>query len=333
MNINILLETKNEYSEEIITSLTPYIKKHFLSIYSDVKSKNKNHRYILKEFQTGLSVISKWTEDDKQNVHDTISKKINWLDDLINAFFVTKSKIIASANHIDQQVTMVFETATEFIHKCFLKTARELWKRPDLLYDRVSKVEHQKNLQQLEELIRVSIAQTIRDTFQIREIFRMGTKRQVQKVESTENCTLVEYKPDDQDTLLEDMGEEDDEISSEEDYDEDEEEEDDEEQLDEVDEIGEQNDLNNHEMEVWNPEATLSPDMIHTEPDESETDEYQLEEDVDIMQLEKKTETEIKNLTIVGNDNILSEVIEDEEVETNDEPLTKSDHEIENEFF
>ena len=40
-DLNMLLETKQEYTEELVRALGPYIKSHYLEVYDRVKTKNK----------------------------------------------------------------------------------------------------------------------------------------------------------------------------------------------------------------------------------------------------------------------------------------------------
>ena len=312
-DLNILLETKNEYTQELVSALTPALMKHFSSVYNNILARNKIHRLILKEFQQGLAGTAEWTDDDKRIVYKEIKSKVDWIDNLVNSFFVTKSKILASVNHQDHPLSMTMETAQEFVYKCHLNTARELWKRPDLFYNRVSNIQQQKNLEQLRNLIHHSIKQTIRSSLPLREILKLNARRsEVQEIEVTDKETHVKYQQDEEiQEEPETFDEEDDEYAS------DEEDSDDDEETEEEDAYDEESEVDEDEEHEDNDDINIvlppqeSPNIDHL---------YDVEEPFDITDDNVIEGTDDTDDPIIAQE--VGEIIEDIVTKTIEEEQT-----------
>ena len=61
---------------------------------------------------------------------------------------------------------------TTFIHKSYINIAREVWKNPYLFDDNIPGHEYQRNMKQLEDMIKLTIEDTIRRQLPIKEILR-----------------------------------------------------------------------------------------------------------------------------------------------------------------
>ena len=84
-NISLLVDAKKEYTQELISILTPHIYDGIESIYNDSKT-NSQHQYKLKVFQLLLKEIPKWNQDIIDNETERILKMTNcdYIDKLIS---------------------------------------------------------------------------------------------------------------------------------------------------------------------------------------------------------------------------------------------------------
>ena len=109
---------------------------------------------------------------DKEVNRIVTDSQCDWLDDLITAVFISHTKILASLGNNSKKVNLTIPKITNFIHKCYINSAREMWKNPYLYDENVSSSEYQKNIKIIEDLIEESIEQTIRKALPVKEILR-----------------------------------------------------------------------------------------------------------------------------------------------------------------
>lgn len=334
----MLLQTKNEYLHELVNVLKPYIVEHFQEMYNEVKSQNKIHKYILREFQNKLCVVSKWSEEQKQDMYSKIKHDSEWIEKLINSVFVMKTQVLTSikSGHISVHI----ENPENFIHKCFLNTSRMLWKRPDILYHRVSDFEIQKKKKEFEDMIRHVVKETIRKSLPMKDILNTYLKEAtttVKSIDRDENHTYITYGGD-QDPLAHEQVDdacEDDEVASEDhEITEGEIGSDDEDDggtsVDHEMSDGEViEDVANDEEASEASEASEDSEASHaSEITEAETEDESVEEDetsIDIdlhnivlektNQSEKEIESDIKSIEIDCNENIMSFLLDKEQRE------------------
>ena len=187
-NINILVEAKKEYTNQLQKILRPRIYEGFKSIYEDIinlssKELEENKiqtSSIVKTFQKTLKEIPQWNNDMIKNEHNRIETLSNcdYLENLIEAVFITNTKILTSVqiNKKSQNIKINIPQSPYFIHKCYMKCAIELYKNP-YIFDQ-SKIltpkEKHNNLREALQLIDLSINNAISDLLPIRDILKTG---------------------------------------------------------------------------------------------------------------------------------------------------------------
>ena len=154
-NSSIFSLAKIEYNKQLIDVLKYPIYDKFKSIYDE----SKNHDSIINGFRLKLNDIPKWNTDILENEIENIINLSNcdWIDDLITAVFVSHIKILASINNKEKQINLVIPKSINFIHKCFINIARELWKNPYLFDESITGWEYQRNIKMIESIIIESI--------------------------------------------------------------------------------------------------------------------------------------------------------------------------------
>jgi hypothetical protein len=174
INSPVFAQAKIEYTKQLIDVLKIPIYEGLQSIYSDSKQTYADTDELPNIFRKNIENIPKWNVDMIENEVDRIVRVSNcdWLEDLITAVFISHTKILASLGNNSKRVNLTIPKSSNFIHKCYINSAREIWKNPYLFDESVSSSEYQKNIKYIEDLIEESIHQTIRKALPVKEILR-----------------------------------------------------------------------------------------------------------------------------------------------------------------
>ena len=176
INSPVFAQAKIEYTKQLIDVLK-------LPIYEGLQKIYGNSKRIFADgyedelpniFRKQIENVPKWNSDFIENEVDRIIRVSNcdWLDDLITAVFISHTKILASLGNNSKRVNLTIPKTSNFIHKCYINSAREMWKNPYLFDESVSSSEYQKNIKYIEDLIKESIEHTIRKALPVKEILR-----------------------------------------------------------------------------------------------------------------------------------------------------------------
>jgi hypothetical protein len=180
--INFFVETKNEYTIQLVNLLTPLVYEGFQSIYTKALETSNCANNLLKVFQTFLKQIPSWNVDIIKNETErimTTSKSSAWLPDLVKA--TLKANIIVLTYnpsihnmqpkiHIDDYKNVKLD---DFIHKLYIESARELWNNPYLMYHNYSPIELKRNQRDTILIIKESIREAIRKLLPTKKILEI----------------------------------------------------------------------------------------------------------------------------------------------------------------
>ena len=176
-NLAVLVDAKTEYTKQLINILkgSMYIAINTIFLISKEES-NINKNMVLKKFQENLSKVPSWNQDIINNNHQLILKHsgCDWLDELITAVFVSHTRILTSINTNKNKgkINLKIPKTTHFIHKCYIDVARYFWKNSYLFDDKLSNYEKQKNRREAENIIEISINETIRKEIPLKHILK-----------------------------------------------------------------------------------------------------------------------------------------------------------------
>jgi len=177
-NITVLVDAKMEYTKQLTTILVPYIFEGIKSIYETSKgvcNMNKDVN-ILMRFQEQLSQIPKWNQEIIDEEYNRIVENsgCDWLDELVTAVFLSHTKILTSikSNKKKNKINLKIPKIDHFIHKCYIESAREVWKNPYLFSDRYKQCDYQRNIRDCNTIISESIEETIRKLLPVKSILK-----------------------------------------------------------------------------------------------------------------------------------------------------------------
>jgi len=127
---------KIHYTKELIDKCIPIFKQGIKYIYSYSKKNTPLKKHLLKTFQENLEKIPKWNSMIVMKEYDRfkINSNCSWLDKLIKVSFLAEFKI--ASNNSDIKVDI--PKSQDFIHICYVELAREVWSKPQIMYDGLS---------------------------------------------------------------------------------------------------------------------------------------------------------------------------------------------------
>ena len=177
LNVPIFSQAKLEYTKQLVDVLYMNMYDGVRSIYDDAKVLYiKQRKPITPTFRKLLEQVPKWNTEVIEAETERIERasKCDWLDDLLTAVFISHTRILMSigTNQNYNRINVTIPKTTTFIHKSYINIAREVWKNPYLFDESILGHEYQRNMKQLEDMIKLSIEDTIRRQLPIKEILR-----------------------------------------------------------------------------------------------------------------------------------------------------------------
>ena len=173
--LNLLVDTKKEFSTYLINNLQTEINKGISSIYNNCKKNIKNSndlQLILPIFQQFLSEIAKWNSNIIENETIRIKTIMPYIEDLLTAVFISNMRLLCSIKTRNKKIKLKVPKLEVFIHKCYIEVARELWLSTYLFEENINKLEIQKNKRYIEYIIKNSIEEVIRKLLPIKTILQ-----------------------------------------------------------------------------------------------------------------------------------------------------------------
>ena len=119
------------------------------SIYEEGQT---NSKFVLRDFQDRLRVVSDWSEEQKSRIFQAFP------EDAIDRHLKT---FVEPGYRVDVRT---------FLFTAFLNIRREVWSKPFLLYHRVNPSEYQKNMMLLEKIVSSETKHTLRHLDRIHEL-------------------------------------------------------------------------------------------------------------------------------------------------------------------
>jgi len=178
--LNFLVETKQEYTTQLVNILTPLVFEGLNSIYAEVVAISIPEN-ILKNFQCFLQRIPKWNNDIINRETSRImnnTKSFSWLEDLIKATLKANIVVLTYNPSFKQQIKVdptLYQNIKieDFIHKVYIECARELWNNPYLFYHLYQPIELKRNQRDTVMLIKDCIREAIRKLLPVKHILQI----------------------------------------------------------------------------------------------------------------------------------------------------------------
>jgi len=170
--LNLLVDTKKEFSIYLINNLSPEISKGINSIFLNCKNRVEGNNNILISFQQVLSEVPKWNNNLLYSETNRIKNKISYIEDLLTAVFISNMRLLCSIKNKNKEIKIKVPKLEIFIHKCYIEVAKEFWSYTYLFNENINKLEIQKNKRQIDIIIKNSIEEVIRKLLPLKTILK-----------------------------------------------------------------------------------------------------------------------------------------------------------------
>lgn len=164
--MNYLVETKKEYTTQLINIVSPFIFDGIQSLYEEVIKVSKDNEE-LKIFQSFLKKIPGWNPLILESETKRILKE-SGCEDLLGQLLsaVIKSNIMVLTNtppELKHSIKLPKDIDFQrFIHYAYIETAKSMYENPYLFYHKFSIFDVKKNQRDAREIIKGSIREAIR---------------------------------------------------------------------------------------------------------------------------------------------------------------------------
>lgn len=198
MNVALFLEIKNEYTEHLVDTLTPYIYEGLTSIYNEavrLATEIKRKENILMIFQKLLQSINGWNQiriTEETNRIKNLSNTAEYLDDLIKAVIKSNIILLAYSNTISNIIGQSFYnslTTVTFVHRCYTECGKDAHNNPYLFFHDIDAMDYKRNQIIIQQHIQSGIVKAIRKILPISIILKeylvnsMNIIQEPQKIE------------------------------------------------------------------------------------------------------------------------------------------------------
>lgn len=178
-SISTLHESRNEWCARLVTILSPLIIDGYKSILEEAiklcKSNNEVDKYLM-TFQNFISRIPKWNSTIIETERKRICDKsgCNYMEDLVTCVHVIQMKIMTAmrVGHKQKKIDINIPKLDDFIHKCYVNSARKLYKNVYLFEVGIPPLQIQKNHREMEVIVQECVLNTIRESIPVEAILK-----------------------------------------------------------------------------------------------------------------------------------------------------------------
>lgn len=173
-----LLISKNDYIGRLINILTPQLTigvKSILKSAIELCNNNREDEKYLMTFQNFLAQIPSWNQTtiDKEKDRIISESACDYLEDLVTCIHLIHFKIATSVNVGNKNIKKIDINIPKFdvfIHQAYCEVARNIWSNIFLFHVDVEPLEYQKNMREVELIIRESLINTVRNNIPIKDV-------------------------------------------------------------------------------------------------------------------------------------------------------------------
>ena len=168
-NLNVLVEAKKEYTEQLNSIMCPLMIEVFQEIYTEASKPPRNK--TLQKFQNLLREVKHWNNSMISEHNTRLLQKCPWFNDLLVAVFISHVKILSSVRIKTEtkKISIKLPTTEEFLHACYIKAAHDLFKDPYIYHEESNEFERDRTLC---SRFRTCIDETIKELVPIQEILK-----------------------------------------------------------------------------------------------------------------------------------------------------------------
>ena len=178
-NIALLVDSKEEYTKQLLSMFKPNLYQGIKSVFLDAKdicNQDNKPTDVLMMFQDLLARIPKWSQDIINTEYQRIVNisKCDYIEDLLKVIYISHIKVltIVHSSKQNKKISLKIPSGSHFMHLCYIECAREFWKNPYYFSENITKYELQKNVRKSENIISECILESIRKLLPVRHILK-----------------------------------------------------------------------------------------------------------------------------------------------------------------
>lgn len=189
-NLNILVEAKREYLEQLSILMCPVMIDVFDEMYQEAYNLSKG-RKVLMMFQNLLRDVPQWNETMAKQHTDNIANRCAWFKDLVAAVFVSSVKILSAVrlSKESKKLSVKLPSNEVFIHSCYKNVAKDLYTNPYVFTDNQS--EHDRNDKLYDRFSRC-VENTVKELIPVQEILQTYMTVQDNELIEPQDADLTE---------------------------------------------------------------------------------------------------------------------------------------------
>jgi len=188
-NLNVLVEAKKEYTEQLNSIMCPLMIEVFQEIYNEARKPPRNR--ILQKFQNLLKEVKHWNNSIISEHNTRLLQICPWFNDLLVAVFISHVKILSSVRIKTEtkKISIKLPTTEEFLHACYLRAAENLYNEPHIFNDESNEFERDEKLY---ERFTKCIDETIKKLVPIQEILKTYISQPDSTIDDIETLEPIE---------------------------------------------------------------------------------------------------------------------------------------------
>lgn len=189
-NLNILVEAKREYLEQLSILMCPVMIDVFDEMFQEAQKLSKG-RKVLMMYQNLLKDVLEWNNTMAKQHTDNIANRCAWFKDLVAAVFVSSVKILSAVrlSKDSKKLSVKLPSNEVFIHSCYKNAAKNLYKDPYIFTD--NQTEHDRN-DKLYERFSQCVEATVKELIPVQEILQTYMTVQENEMIEPQDADLVE---------------------------------------------------------------------------------------------------------------------------------------------
>lgn len=174
MNMGIIVEAKQEYTRQLITSLQPIVYEAIMVLYSTSVTNSEDESEIMALFGNELKNIPKWNNDVISSESDRIKESCEYIEDLLTAVVLSNVKILTSIRlgRTKKKTKVVIPPLSTFVHTTYSMVGKRIIGNMDLFDIDKYKGNITNNINDVYEIIETVIQDTIRELLPLKNILQ-----------------------------------------------------------------------------------------------------------------------------------------------------------------
>ena len=167
-NLNVLVEAKKEYLEQLCDVMCPLMIETFHTMYNESVSISKG-KNVLIQYQKLLKEVPNWNNHMISQHAENLSKNCSWFSDLLAAVFVSFVKILSSVrlSSDNKKISVKLPTNDVFVHGCYIAAAKDVYKDPYVYHEMDNEYERDEILH---KRFKYCIEQTVKEMLPVQKI-------------------------------------------------------------------------------------------------------------------------------------------------------------------